>query len=462
MKWLYAIFILIASIIPLRSIILGGIPFWHDPARDLLLAQDNLQKLTLIGPPGGIPGIFYLPYWIWLLSIPMVFNQDPRWIVLTAITLPSMILFSLLLWRMRNLLGGLTVLVIWAIFIVNYNNHLTFPWSPYPASLLVLLLAYLVYIRASVFFLGIVAALVSAFNFSFGITVIFGTAIFVILTDWKKTFQYFFGVCLVYIPFLVFEIRHDFLQTRAFSNALLNSIVYNRSVVEQTGIPKNQIIDVFLGVFIEMWHLPPAWVKVLGLTLIILGIIRKLWRERLFILFSCISGSLLMIYSLNKNPTWPYHFIGVEMIFLLLIGLVSSKVRIMSLIIGGWSFWLFGKLLIEFFNPLIPNYLLLPTLVSKESIAKMIIVDAGQNSYTLFAYSPASRSYEYEYLFKWLGKNYSLEDRMVYLILPSGTPKSVGEDFINYKTPGGFYKTEWEKFAPDGTKIIKRVKQDSV
>jgi len=61
----------------LYAIISGNISFWYDPARDMLSAWDNLHKLTLIGSTSGIPGIFYGPYWIWLLSIPIFFSKDP-------------------------------------------------------------------------------------------------------------------------------------------------------------------------------------------------------------------------------------------------------------------------------------------------------------------------------------------------------------------------------------------------
>jgi hypothetical protein len=66
--WLIALISwVILAVINLYPIIVGNIPFWYDPARDMLSAWDNLHKLTLIGSTSGIPGIFYGPYWIWLL-----------------------------------------------------------------------------------------------------------------------------------------------------------------------------------------------------------------------------------------------------------------------------------------------------------------------------------------------------------------------------------------------------------
>ena len=78
----------------LRSVLWGGIPFWSDPARDLLLAWDNLHKISLIGPPGGIPGVFYGPYWLWILSLIQYVSLDPRVVTLTALLIPYFILSS--------------------------------------------------------------------------------------------------------------------------------------------------------------------------------------------------------------------------------------------------------------------------------------------------------------------------------------------------------------------------------
>jgi hypothetical protein len=457
MKWLYAIFIIAISIIPLRSVILGGIPFWYDPARDMLLAQNNLQKLTLIGPPGGIPGIFYGPYWIWLLSWPMVFSKDPRSVVLLAITIPFLILFPFILWRMKKLLGLPAIFIILALFIINYNNYLTFPWSPYLISLVILALMYLVSIRAPVILIGVVAALAPNFNFSFGIVVVFGTLVYVLLTDWKKLPKFLMGACLVYLPFFIFEVRHDFLQIRAFWDTFLNSALYNTAAVGQIGIPKSEILTRVLTVPAEMLHLPLETFGKLGIVLVVLGVIKGLLKERMVWLSGCILGSLFFIYHSTKNPIWPYQFIGVETIFLVVLGLLLSKSRMLSIIIGAWVIWLMLGILANFVNPLIPNYLALPTLASKENIARQVIADAASRPYTVFAYSPAIYTYEYDYLFGWLAKNHSTSDGLVYLIIPS-TTNAIKTDFIHYKTPDNVYKTEWGKEMPDGTTIIKRVK----
>src|SRR3989344_7571009 len=80
----------------LNNIFSNRISFWYDTARDLLLALENLRKPTLIGNPTGIPGIFYGPYWIWLLSLGMTITKDPALIIILLQVIPYFVIFPLL------------------------------------------------------------------------------------------------------------------------------------------------------------------------------------------------------------------------------------------------------------------------------------------------------------------------------------------------------------------------------
>lgn len=464
MAYLFVIFVALTAIIPLRSVLMGAIPFWYDPARDMLLAWDNLHKLTLIGPPGGIPGIFYGPYWIWLLSLPMVITHNPRLVTLFAITIPFLVLFPLVLWKMRSLMGTAAVFILWALFITNFDNYPTFPWSPYLAALVFLFLAYLITRpKPHLFLIGITSVLVQNFNFSFGITVLVGTAAYILLLclrTKKKVvsfLSFLAGVTLAYLPVIMFETRHGFQQTKAFINAFVNSAFYHKAVVGQIGIPKDELLSHLLAVPAGILHLPLEIFIPIGLLLLLWAIWKGALKNKLSLfLFFCLA-SLLLIYSSTKNPIWPYHFIGVETVFLLLFGLVINKSKVLTVLVGILSLWLLIAAFASFFNPFVPNYLTIPSLASKESITRFVLADTGSKSYGVFAYSPAIYTYDYDYLFRWLGKGNNSSAGNIYLIIPP-TTRAVYEDFIHYKTPDSGYRTLWEKNMPDGTTIIKRIK----
>src|SRR3989344_163041 len=113
---LYLVSIILPFIIALHSISVGNIPFWYDPARDFLLGQDNIKKLTLIGPTSGIPGIFYGPYWIWLISLGQLVSKDPRVVVFLILAIPYMVIFPFVLFRFKKIFGISTIIILWLYF----------------------------------------------------------------------------------------------------------------------------------------------------------------------------------------------------------------------------------------------------------------------------------------------------------------------------------------------------------
>lgn len=457
MAIIFIIFVTITAILPLRSVLLGGIPFWFDPARDLLLAQANLHKLTLIGPPGGIPGVFYGPYWIWLLSFPMIFFRDPRIITLLAITIPYLILFPLILWKLKKYFGSATIFILWALFITNFESFVTYLWSPYPVALLFLTLSYFVIQKKPVFFIGLVCALIPNFNFSFGVTVVVAASLFQLLSSFRQFPKFLAGVIVVYLPFIFFEFRHNFLQIRSFFDTFLKSAFFNTPVVGQLGMPKNEIIPHLVNVAARILHLPLETFLPIGLVLLIFAVWKGLFKERLVIfLVSCL-GTLILIYCLTKNPVWPYYFIGTETIFLLFLGRILSKSKVLTIIFAFVAIFFFISTISGFLESPRPNYLALPTLASKESIARFVIDEAKKTSFAVFAYSPAIYTYDYDYLFNWLKARPDVSAPNAYLIIPP-TTEAVRLDFIHYKTPDKIFMTLWEKTMSDGTTVIKRIK----
>ena len=92
--------ILLAAYLRLWGIWNGSFAFTYDVGRDLLAVRDLVygHKLSLIGQTSGQMGIFYGPWWYWLISIPFVlFSGNPAgvatFIALTGIAAALMGLF---------------------------------------------------------------------------------------------------------------------------------------------------------------------------------------------------------------------------------------------------------------------------------------------------------------------------------------------------------------------------------
>src|SRR5574342_726111 len=116
-KIIFALILLVPFILVLKTVLSGNIDLWYDNARDLLMALDNQRKLTLIGQPTGIPGLFYPPYWIWILSIGLFFSKDPKIVTLLVAALPYLIIFPLIWFRFSKIFGWPTIFTLWILFI---------------------------------------------------------------------------------------------------------------------------------------------------------------------------------------------------------------------------------------------------------------------------------------------------------------------------------------------------------
>lgn len=486
---IFSIFLLYPLFTTFHIIILGNMSFWLDPARDLLLALDNLHKPTLIGPPSGIPGVFYGPYWIWMLSLSLLISKDPRIIVFLILTIPYFILLPYLLRKFFP--EGTVWKVLFFLFAIHYSIYFTQLWNVHPAPLLFLLLVFLLikkfqYITNKkmikvVFFTGFVSSLILNFHLSFGIGVFLGTIIFLIINfyliegSFTQTFRlikslivFSFGFISAFIPTIIFESRHGFNQVQSLYHAVTNSFLYNSAVVGQVGLSKMVIIELFFGKIGELTQIQGVLVYVL-LFIIVSGIVSRIQsreEKKIVLLVTCYLFVILFLYLSSKNPVWNYHFIGVEVIMILLIGVVIKNVLLYRRILIVWAF------VILFFNAY--NYSktftqkpnALTSLGTKKYIVEKIFKDAEKSPFAVFSYSPSLYTYEYDYLFKWLGndvfRNSPQGDiskaKVVYLIIPQ-TSKGKFLDFINYKTPTKEYKTIQEWKIADGTSIIKRAKK---
>jgi len=441
-----------------RSVWLGGIPWWSDPARDLLLAWDNLNKISLIGPPGGIPGVFYGPYWLWLNALVLIFTKDPRFCSLFVVLLPYFTIFTFLLWKLGKFIGHWAAAVIWLIFMITYgSSYSTFIWQPYLVPIFLVALAYLAAdgILKRPLLTGILATMLLNFHLSFGVvsllsvSALFGISWLLKDRSFKKLIYYLTGVLIVFLPFIIFESRHGYNQIKSFSTAFINASIYNSASVGQTGLLKNEILERLLSI-------PAGYLQV---SKIVVGIIWAVLLTRtkfngLSVFLFFIIGGLFTVFYTSKNPVWDYYFIGMETLFLLLMGVLMSRSKILLTVFSVWAFVLFGRHVGNFLSDPGANFISVPSLASKKAVANAVIADAKDSSFIVYAYSPSIYTFEYDYLFKWLS-NHKQDTRLAYLIIPE-TSQAVLEDFIHYKTPDKDYETVWQKEMPDKTVIIKR------
>lgn len=464
--------------IALSSLLLGSIPFWYDPARDLILALGNQQKISLIGQTSGIPGIFYGPYWIWFLSFALFISKDPRVVAFIVLTIPYFTVVPYVLYKLKKIWGSLISILLWLIFMTSFSAYSVQIWNPHLAPILCLLIIHIMtgrdynkmktrdYIK--IFLGGILGGLLVNIHISFGLSLIVGTILFLILmNNRQKTVPIFIlGVLVLFVPFFVFELRHGFNQIKV----LFDTIFSTTAVVnDASNIHKKQIFIEFFKRLSLLLNIPENVTYVLsGAGLIYFFThFKKVHfngsktENNMGLYISILISALFGIYLTTKNPVWDYHFIGVEIIFLMLIGLFASKQLILKYALAIWTIIICVTPLYSFSKQLNSDPYKVSSLTTKEHIVKTVYDDAKENTFSVFIYSPATYTPDFDYLLMLEGEKrnkHSSNNRntqLAYLIIP-WTTEDLKADFIDNRTPNEIFSTASTWHIADETVIIKR------
>ncbi|MFS8158864.1 MAG: hypothetical protein ACMG6E_01375 [Candidatus Roizmanbacteria bacterium] len=493
---LFALLLLLPLCIALYDIVSGNISFWYDPARDLLQALGNIHKLTLIGPPSGIPGIFYGPYWIWLLSLGLVISKDPRFITFLVSFIPYFIIFPIILYKHLAPLDKKITFILLPFFLFGYGIHYgTALWNPHPAALIFLTLLYLIMITDykslgketyfKMLLTGLMAGILINFHISFGLGALVGVGIFFIsdialglLQNKNQTGNYIMrrllllsifgcGLLTSLTPFFAFEYRHGFNQIHTALGALSKF----GGVVALKGLSNGQILSMFYGKLAILLgtNTPIAYgIGIICTFLVLYGLKSKRFvltplEKKLAILLLSISSGILLLYLTARNPVWDYHFLGVEIIFLMALALFGSKSALVKKILMVWVIIICASNSLAFYKSINQNHLVDSSLSVKEKVVDTIIKDAGAASYTVFDHSPSIYQYDYSYLFKWKADKdvpydpgtIQKDAPAIYLIM-TNVSSDDQRAFLGYRTPEANYKTSRQWTFQGNTKVIKR------
>jgi hypothetical protein len=480
--------ILITSVIFLNAfldIYFGRIPFWYDPARDMLLALENLKNPTLIGQPTGIPGIFYGPYWVWLISFFEIFNKDPRFIAFFVLLVPYFTIFLFFSMKFKKVIGLEGSIIFWLLFILSFKNYFTSLWNPHLTPLFFFVFLYLITVLdlGSIKFrslliglgAGISLGIAANFSMSFGIGIMLGTIVYLVIQiaavsfgKNKKTslknyfinsFIIFFGIALSFAPFFLFEVRHGFGQINSYIEASTSK------VVGLSGMTDREILTIFFNLPSKIFIIPSIFVYIGIMGMLILEKIRgakfnKLsdGEMKLAILLIVILISVMSVYLISKNPVWDYHFIGFEIILLMLFVLIVNRYQLFKYITVAVITLLF---IINIQNSkFIDSTLIEDSLKAKETVVDLVLSDVGDNNFSVAAYSPSIYTFDYDYLFmndakEKLNNPGTQNPEIIYLIFGKKYQYDI-KGFIQSRAPDIIYETTKEIKAPDGTVIVRR------
>ncbi|GEM_PF-2221281 len=500
------IFLLISIVIllslTLPSIVSGNFAFVFDMGRDQLWTRDmvELRRPALIGPWGSIAGVFFGPLWFYLLSIPyLIFRGDPRGAVLVplAVNLLTMIIGWQFLRKNKHPIAGNIFAILYSVSPLAVSlSSFAFHANLLPLTTLLFFIGLYVFHKSlfinhppaiafgdsrwravkSLFGLPLAALSASlAYHFEpaagvmltgfFGLALIFTrvkircqirTLKLRSSVAWTETtsrskhtlgYSIIIAIIVFLLPFLpqfIFELRHDFIQTKSLmayfsgENTSLGGVLPLGERIVERGVKLGGTLTYSLfTVDSNLWK-----IIFLGIFILALLALTKLKKFILNIDSFTLYSLLFTLYFLS------FHYLAYTFLFpaelkgWYLSGFVSIYILAISLILD--FLYKFSRLLIlavlmfiaiRNINPVNRFFITNPsqpvpeTLSSQIEVVDWIYQDAiyKNKPFAVYTYTPPIYDYQYQYLLWWRGIN-------KYKLLPAEYSYKPGEtSYLQYK-----------------------------
>lgn len=437
------------------SVRAGDVGFNTDLARDFLLLEniEETHKPTLLGPrSGGIPGLFHGPLWIYLnLPAYLIVQGDPIgvgwfWIGLIAILVG---LAYVLAHKLFGHVVGLVAAVLVAAASVPTAASL---FNPFGAVLFASLFFYLFYryiitnrvsfLLFALLTLGIIIQFQVAFG---GPLLILATIIVLYRTFVKRQLHHLLAFLILLIPFstyILFDIRHDFLQLNAIIAYLTGGTTGSMNFNLIALIPNRfeGIINSLVGM-----PYPPLFLTILIVSLFVYLFYKALQNRKddytkfLQLFFYFFLGYWLIAF-LFKGVIWSYYYWPFMPLTLMVI---ASSIKVVNKYLYAGVISIFFIVLIQVAQASASNYT--PNTVGKDGgswlfnyhLAQKVFSD-NEKSFGYYIFTPDQYGYSPRYAMNYLAKKQAerivspyQKQSVTYLLIapPGGKDKSIGGDW---------------------------------
>ena len=410
------------------GVLTNSFAFTYDVGRDMLALRDiaSLVHVPFIGATTGIPGVFYGPWWYYMLTPFFILSGgNPQGVAATmALIGVATIIFSYLVGRKigGEFLGlSFAALVSVSPVMISLSSQI---WNPDIAPLFVLLILLIlerVYSEKKAqpllfFFLGILLTLCVDIEIIFGI--LFSIAIViscVLIRKFKFTIreilEFSIGALIIFSPRVLFEVKNHFLMTQSLLLYFRNSSPQASNIV-QTILSRAAIfLDQFSGT-VAGGNKNVGIIIVLGLVICLLFLYKKASVvEKNFIKTSLI---IFVVFFLGttffSHDIWPHYLVGLPVFYIVLICICLNLVAVRFKNYFLASFIVLLIFLINF-NPIyFVQNLNKPLWEGDASVYRnqVAVIDyvykqADGKKFKYVVYTPPVIDYTYQYLFKWYG-----------------------------------------------------------
>jgi len=453
-------------------LLLGDLLFHTDIARDFLLIQDVAvnHRFTLIGPrAGGIPGTFFGPIWIYLnLPAFLIGNGNPLvigyfWLLLMIFGLGAVFYSAKKVFGYEVAILSTTIFTFTITFLAP---GFTQSFGPIVVAPILLYTMYLFIEKKHIRYLcwsAVLSGLLIQFQPAFGSIVLFLTFVLSLgILIKRKSLQYQLVWFLAFLPlstYVIFELRHNFLETRALYTFIFH---HNSNAFQQVTYPEvaHNRLEGFLD---SINFLSMNTTSINSFFVLLNFIILSLWAntkksgQRTFILliYFYLIGFWLITF-LFKGTVWNYYYWGLYPLLAIAFGSLFLKIdkRFFLLIfilfmtvmitngyntVKGWQDGIYAKDTSSW-------------IINKE-VAELVYNDA-HSDFGYYVYSPDIFGYSKKYAMSYIGmtgiypmKSYLCTKKPTTYIIYESTPPGSHTDPVFWKTASVSIKTKpvWRK-----------------
>lgn len=330
-RWQFLVLLFFFLFLRVFPILWDNFPYAYDNAKDsLVLMQFGVfGKPPLLGAVTSLEGLWQGPFWYYVLfPLNFILGYHPFSSVLTIVLLGVFTLW--LLWKYLGKFEA-TVFTVSSLVITTHQTA----WSPYLAmfsSAWVLVILHRIKKTPKTFHLVLLGfSLATMFNaeIAFAVPFVLLVVIVLLIQRVKPTLkQIFLGVCtflVLFVPQALFELRHDFLQTRSVVRFISNfkseseKVNENKEGLERVGEVLSTFSDNVFRSISPIDFDSSGLVKILITIGLFLIFLKFLDRKRITILIPVILGSFIFylflplkpFYLVGLTPFWIYGFSGI-------------------------------------------------------------------------------------------------------------------------------------------------------
>ncbi len=416
---LLALVLVVATLLRLPLVLQGFFAFTYDQGRDMLAVKDIVSnhKISLTCPTTGLPGIFYGPWWYYsLVPLFIISAGDPVKISVAFAFLGILTVLFVYFITKKIITSKLITLFIAYLsavssaFLIASNQV----WNP---SLVVPLMLLYVFILSKLltrptnvlyFIFGLIIAFIFDFQAAFGLMLTLATVISCLF--FRKSFHLKFFILLalafliVLSPRVIFDLRHDFLITKALTTWISNPSVYQEKLtILQRSINR---LDLFYLNFAQTFAAGNKTYALLPLAVLIVSLFRvrrELIKQKLF---KFLITLLLIIYFgfvIYKDAVWDYYLVGLPLVTVFLAAIIldsvvkKSKFIAIAFIILVFVFSFNSKI----FSPFSITWQGDGAIYRNQKNVLDTIKANLHGQYSLYVYTPARFDYPFDYLTWW-------------------------------------------------------------